>query len=325
MLAAPLCVLVHHRRTSWWVALTVAWASFANSVVLARKVFLDGPVSYYVGGWEPPWGIELRIDELNAFVLCLVSGICAVVLVAAPRSFDTEFDTRRHHLAYGAYLLCMTGLMGIASAGDAFNVFVFLEISSLSSYGLIALGPSRRALTSALRYLIVGTLGGTFIMLGVGLLYMSTGTLNLVDLAQRIPQSDGQRTIVVAMVFLVVGACIKAGPVSAPRLAARCLRLRALGGDRIPRRHRHQSGVLRVGALPVQRLRLRHQRGQISRRMGTAGIGPGRHGLWRRGSGIRERRQAHARLLQPVADRLHGGGSGAGHKKAVSPAASFIW
>ena len=209
MLAAPLCVVVHNRRVTWWAALAVAWASFANSVVLARKVFLEGPVSYYLGGWEPPWGIGLHIDELNAFVLCLVSGICAVVLVAAPRSFDTEFDTRRHHLAYAAYLLCMTGLMGIASAGDAFNVFVFLEISSLSSYGLIAMGPSRRSLTSALRYLIVGTLGGTFILLGVGLLYMSTGTLNLVDLAERIPQSDGHRTILVAMVFIIVGACIK--------------------------------------------------------------------------------------------------------------------
>ncbi|MDA8020691.1 MAG: monovalent cation/H+ antiporter subunit D family protein [Thermoanaerobaculia bacterium] len=209
MLAAPLCVVVHHRRATWWVALVVTWASFANSVALARKVYLEGPLSYFVGGWEPPWGIELRIDELNAFVLCLVSAICAVVLIAAPRSFDQEVESDRHHLAYAAFLLCMTGLMGIASAGDAFNVFVFLEISSLSSYGLIALGPSRRALSSALRYLIVGTLGGTFILLGVGLLYMSTGTLNLVDLQQRIPASDGHRTIVVAMVCVVVGACIK--------------------------------------------------------------------------------------------------------------------
>lgn len=209
MLAAPACVVVHRRRPTWWVAVVVTWASFANSVVLARKVYLEGPLSYYLGGWEPPWGIELRIDELNAFVLCLVSAICAVVMLAAPRSFDREIRPDRHHLAYAAVLLCMTGLMGIASAGDAFNVFVFLEISSLSSYGLIALGPSRRALSSALRYLITGTLGGTFILLGVGLLYMSTGTLNLVDLQQRIPQSEAHRTLLVALVCIVVGSCIK--------------------------------------------------------------------------------------------------------------------
>lgn len=209
MLAAPLCVVIHDRQASWWVALSVTWASFANSLALARKVYHEGLISYAVGSWEPPWGIELRIDEFNALVLCLVSAISAVVLLAAPRSFDKEIKPDRHHLAYAAFLLCMTGLLGIASAGDAFNVFVFLEISSLSSYGLIALGPSRRALSAAFRYLVTGTLGGTFILLGVGLLYMSTGTLNLVDLHQRIPQSDGHRTLLVALVCVVVGACIK--------------------------------------------------------------------------------------------------------------------
>ena len=126
-------------------------------------------------GWEAPWGIELRIEPINAFVLLIVSGISAVVLLAAKRSFEAEIPLDRHYLMYAAFLLCVTGLLGMASAGDAFNVFVFLEISSLSTYALIAMGRHRRALISAFRYLIMGTTGGTFILLGIGMLYMVTG------------------------------------------------------------------------------------------------------------------------------------------------------
>ncbi len=76
-------------------------------------------------------------------------------------------------------LLCLAGLLGIAITGDAFNAFVFLEISSLSTYVLIALGRDRRALLAAYQYLIMGTIGATFIVIGVGLLYLVTGTLNM--------------------------------------------------------------------------------------------------------------------------------------------------
>ena len=84
------------------------------------------------------------------------------------------------------YLLCLTGLLGIAITGDAFNAFVFLEISSLSTYVLIALGRDRRALLAAYQYLIMGTIGATFYVIGVGLLYLVTGSLNMVDIAARL-------------------------------------------------------------------------------------------------------------------------------------------
>jgi len=68
----------------------------------------------------------------------------------------------------------MTGLLGVAITGDAFNVFVFLEISSLSTYALVAMGArrDRRALTSAFNYLVMGTIGATFFVIGIGLLYL---------------------------------------------------------------------------------------------------------------------------------------------------------
>ncbi|MED5532697.1 MAG: monovalent cation/H+ antiporter subunit D family protein, partial [Pseudomonadota bacterium] len=110
---------------------------------------------------------------------------------------------------YTAWLLCLAGLLGIAITGDAFNLFVFLEISSLSSYVLIAMGSDRRALTAAYQYLIMGTIGATFILIGVGLLYALTGTLNMQDLAERLPEVSGTRTARTGFAFLTVGLGLK--------------------------------------------------------------------------------------------------------------------
>jgi multicomponent Na+:H+ antiporter subunit D len=168
-----------------------------------------GAVSYAVGDWAPPWGIELRLDALGAFVLLFVSGIGAVVATFAPRSLSREIPEDRQYLFLAAYLLCLTGLLGIASTGDLFNLFVFLEISSLSSYALISLGRERRALVAAFQYLVMGTIGATFYLIGVGLLYQVTGTLNMADAAARLAAVAGVRTTLVAFAFLTVGLGLK--------------------------------------------------------------------------------------------------------------------
>jgi multicomponent Na+:H+ antiporter subunit D len=209
LIAAPLCLLLKNRLIVFAFALAVAWNTFALAFQLLVTVLEQGTVSYWLGGWVPPWGIEYRVDVLGAFVVTLVSGIAAVVLTFAPRSVAAEIPRQKHYLFYTAYLLCLTGLMGIAITGDLFNVFVFLEISSLASYALISLGPQRRALTASFRYLVMGTIGATFILIGIGLLYMMTGTLNMADMAARLPHVAGQRTILVAAAFLSVGMCLK--------------------------------------------------------------------------------------------------------------------
>lgn len=209
MLTAPLCVLVRRARWAWVLAILATWTSLLTSVMVLRQVMTHGAVNYRMGGWEAPLGIELQIDLINAFVLVIVAGISTAVLSAAPGSLPKEVPEDRHYLFYGAFLLCMTGLLGMTSAGDAFNVFVFLEISSLSSYTLIAMGPTRRSLIAAFRYLILGTIGGTFILLGVGFLYMVTGTLNIQDLAVRLAAVGPNRTVMVALACVVVGSSIK--------------------------------------------------------------------------------------------------------------------
>ena len=210
LLAAPVCLMLRHRALVTGFAIAVTWVTFATSVLLMLRVLEQGILSYELGGWPPPWGIEYRIDLLNAFVLILVAGIGAIVATWSPASISVELPRyRRHYLFYTAYLLCLTGLLGIAATGDLFNVFVFLEISALSSYVLISMGQDRRALTSAYQYLIMGTLGATFILIGIGLLYMMTGTLNMADMAVQLEAVRDTRTVLVAFGFFVVGISVK--------------------------------------------------------------------------------------------------------------------
>jgi multicomponent Na+:H+ antiporter subunit D len=209
LLSAAVCLLVRRRRVAWAVAMTVAWGSFASACVILSRVLHHGTISYAEGGWRAPWGIELHIDLLNALVLLIVTGICAIVLTASPRSLDQEVWREHHHKFYALYLLCMTGLAGMTVTGDAFNIFVFLEISSLSSYALISQGTTRRALTSALQYLVMGTIGGTFILLGVGMIYMVTGTLNIVDMSVQLSAVGPNRTVLVALACIGIGTGIK--------------------------------------------------------------------------------------------------------------------
>jgi multicomponent Na+:H+ antiporter subunit D len=199
------------RRPAWvWLfTLIITFLTLAISVALLQQVQESGVISYEMGNWAPPWGIEYRVDFVNAFVLLIVSIIGAVVTIYAGKSVTRELPEHKQTLFYVAYLLCLAGLLGIIITGDAFNVFVFLEISSLSTYTLVSLGSDRRALTAAFQYLVMGTLGATFILIGIGLMYMMTGTLNMMDLADRLPAVSDTRTIHAAFAFFTVGVSLK--------------------------------------------------------------------------------------------------------------------
>lgn len=209
LIAAPLCVLLHHPRLVWGFSLAVSGVTFAIAIALAIKVYDGGKISYALGDWAPPIGIEYVADPLSVFMCLIVSGIGFGVMLFARQSIEREVEQKRIYLFYTMYMLCLTGLLGIPITGDAFNLFVFLEISSLSSYVLISLGEDRRALTAAFQYLVLGTIGATFILIGVGLLYMITGTLNMADLATRLADHESERTMLVAFALITVGASLK--------------------------------------------------------------------------------------------------------------------
>lgn len=207
--AAPLCVLLRSRTAAWILFLLASACSLSGAVALTLRVLSGQTLRYHLGGWPAPQGIEYVIDGANVPVLVVTSGVSLIVAGYSRRSIEAEVDPRRIPLVYCCFCLALTGLLGITATGDAFNAFVFLEISSLATYALIAMGPRRRALLAAFQYLIIGTIGATFLLIGIGLAYAVTGTLNMADLAARLPDIYGNRALTAAAVFVFVGLGIK--------------------------------------------------------------------------------------------------------------------
>ncbi len=211
LVSAPLIVLFRSARAGWLIAVGASAFSLAfGDRDPAGRAGRRRHFSYAIGNWPPPWGIEYRIDAANSFLLVLLGLVATVVALYARTSVAAEVPDEQRYLFYAMYCLCLAGLAGITVTGDAFNVFVFLEISSLSSYVLIALGRDRRALLAAYQYLILGTIGATFIVIGIGLLYLVTGTLNIRDIATRIGAVEETRPVLAALAFLTVGISLKA-------------------------------------------------------------------------------------------------------------------
>lgn len=209
LIMAPVIAILPRGRLPWLTTFAITSACLVLAIMQLLAVIDGGTISYELGGWAPPWGIEYRIDALNAFMALIVSIIAAITLPYALLSVEDEIADDQIPLFYSAFLLCFTGLLGITQTGDIFNLFVFLEISSLSSYALISMGRKRQALTSSYQYLIMGTIGATFFLIGVGLIYSVTGTLNMADLAARLPEVSGLRTTHTGFAFIMIGFALK--------------------------------------------------------------------------------------------------------------------
>jgi len=211
LLGAILAGFLRRGTSAFVLVLLVSWVMPFIAGALLWQVLTGDPISYRLGGWEPPFGIEYRIDVFNGFVLMLVSVVGAVTMPFAHRSVALEIDEGRQAWFYCMYLLCLTGLLGIAITGDAFNAFVFLEVSSLATYVLIAAGRDRRALLASYQYLIMGTIGATFYVIGIGLLWVLTGSLNLVDVSARLVEAAAVRPApaITALAFITVGISLK--------------------------------------------------------------------------------------------------------------------
>lgn len=212
LFGAAFAALTRSGVSAWIIAaIASVLAPFISAGLLLQVIQTGQPISYVMGSWTAPFGIEYRVDMLNGFVLLLISLIGLVSIPYARKSVAAEIDSHKQPWFYTMYLLCLAGLLGIVITGDAFNAFVFLEISSLATYTLIALGRNRRALLSAYQYLIMGTIGATFYIIGVGLLYVVTGTLNFADLATHLgpAMTDYPRPIIAALAFMTVGISLK--------------------------------------------------------------------------------------------------------------------
>ena len=202
----PLIGLIRRELCSFWASFVV-FIQFSISIFLFYQAVQVGRISYWLGGWEPPWGIEYAIDILNGFVLVVVSTICLSVAIYGRKSLLKEVPGKEIQL-YTLYILLCTGMLGIIITGDVFNLYVFLEISSLAAYALVAVG-DRNSLVASFNYMIMGTVSACFILLGIGYLYLMTGTLNMADLSRLLPPLYDRPAILIGLALLIVGLSIK--------------------------------------------------------------------------------------------------------------------
>jgi multicomponent Na+:H+ antiporter subunit D len=195
------------RRAVAPMVLGVLSFSFAAALAVFLQVLSGGGFRYVVGNWTAPYGIELSIDHLGSLMQLLVNGVALTASVSAVKSVAKDLETRRH-LFFTLYLILIAGLNGLVLTADAFNVYVLLEIASITAYGLIALGKGR-AVVSSFNYVIMGSTGACFYLLGIGYLYILTGTLNMADLARIIPTLESGAALATAFSFCIVGLWIK--------------------------------------------------------------------------------------------------------------------
>ncbi|HUG52802.1 MAG TPA: proton-conducting transporter membrane subunit [Vicinamibacteria bacterium] len=195
-------------RAARWLGLGVLLLALLGSLGALHLALAGGTLRYELGGWAPPWGIEYVVDALSGGMAVLVSFMALVTAVyMGPQMRGHEGLTGGAQ--YALHLLLTAGLLGIVLTGDAFNLYVFLEISSLSAYALLA-GGGPRAIVAVYRYLLVGTIAASFYLLGLGYLYALTGTLNMADLAARLPEVPETGAVVVGLALILVGMAIKA-------------------------------------------------------------------------------------------------------------------
>ncbi len=198
---------LHAGQRAQRLALLGAAVSLAGALRAAWHCAGGAVLAYEFGGWAAPYGIVYRIDALAALLGVLIAAIGATVLVYAGPSARAELpDSEGPFFAMASLLI--GALQGMAATGDLFNLYVFLEIASIAAYTLIAAGGSTASLAS-FRYLLLGTVGATFYLLGLAYLYALTGTLNMADMAGRLPQVGPLPSVLVAAAFIVTGLSLK--------------------------------------------------------------------------------------------------------------------
>lgn len=191
-------------NSGWTIALLASVVQFGLAGSVLATVARDGRQTYELGGFAPPAGIELVADGLSAIVITLVAAVAVAVLVYARRVGP------RGNAFYSLYLLLVGGLAGVTMTGDLFNMYVFLEISGLAAYALVASGDSPGGAVAGLKYLVLGTIGASLFLLGVGYAYVATGTLNMVDLSTSLAAAGyDSRVVLGAFGLVVTGLLVK--------------------------------------------------------------------------------------------------------------------
>lgn len=197
----PLAVRLHPRLAD--VLSNLTW--FALVIFC---VFLpDGETIYHMGGWRTPNGIDLRVDGLAALMLLTINGLALIVGLYSV-AYLQRFTSRYRY--YSLLLFTVAGTNGVVLSGDLFNLYVFMEIATIASYALVAFGGEHEDLEASFKYAVFGGLSSSVILIGIGLVYGMTGTLNMTHLASRLSETVPTAPLKFALALFFCGFGVKA-------------------------------------------------------------------------------------------------------------------
>jgi multicomponent K+:H+ antiporter subunit D len=213
-LAAGALLLLLERVASRWVPALSA-AAVAAGVVLAallvRQADHGAVQPYLLGNWTAPFGIALALDRLAALMLLVTALVAAAALAHSLAGDDRRHEAPSRHF-HALFQFQLMGLNGAFLTADLFNLFVFFEVLLAASYGLLLHGATPARLKAGVHYVVFNLTGSALFLLAVSLLYALTGTLNMADLAVKLPQvaADNQRLAMAALLMLLVVFAVKA-------------------------------------------------------------------------------------------------------------------
>ncbi|MDP2872616.1 MAG: proton-conducting transporter membrane subunit [Bacillota bacterium] len=214
LLGAYLSPIVGHVRRRWLppFAVGVTLLALIQAIQLNIRVRDCGELTYQLGGWPAPWGIELLVGPAAALMVLVLAAISTLIAVYCMAYIDHEVAPHAQSWYYAAFLLLLAGMLGMAVTNDLFNTFVMMEITTIGACALVAAKDSRRAAEAALRYLLLASLASTLILLGIGMIYMITGNLNLTYLTRELETVWRQypRLATTSLGLLTLGFALKA-------------------------------------------------------------------------------------------------------------------
>lgn len=167
---------------------------------------MKGTLVYNIGGWPPPFGVGLVVDGLAVFMLVIVNTISFMAVIYSISYMNKYTGLWKY---YTLFLLLVTGMNGVILAGDIFNLFVWLEVGTISSYALVAFGTEAEELEASLKYAIISTLASIFVLLGIAFLYSYASTLNMADIARTVVVKPHSPLLYFVVIFFILGFGIK--------------------------------------------------------------------------------------------------------------------
>ncbi len=206
----PAVAYLRHRLAGT-VSVLIIGVTLVLSFLLTWELFQRGPFTYELGAWPAPWGIELNIDYLGVYMTLVISAMGLLSLLYATKDLYHDMDYKQVGVYYTLYLLLMSSMIGIVLTNDIFNMYVFVEISAITAVAIICVKETKETIEASLKYLILSAFGSALVLMGIALVYMISGHLNITHIAEELSQSYQlyPNVVLAAIALFFVGFGVK--------------------------------------------------------------------------------------------------------------------